>query len=99
MNAIEISKREAKILLLQNQVEENENNEDDIDIEELKKHIEEHQEQIEILSESTKQNLIKRQSLKEQWVEGYNTIMKIRSSIHERIQSDDAKEYLLLVIK
>ena len=65
----------------------------------LNKHIEQHKSQIEILSESTKQNLIKRQTMKEQLFENYNKITKIRSSIHDRIVSDDVKEHLLLVIK
>lgn len=63
MNAIEISKREAKITLLSNQVEEyqdKENSDEEVDLEEYNQHIEQHQAQIEILSESTKQNLIKR---------------------------------------
>jgi antitoxin component YwqK of YwqJK toxin-antitoxin module len=102
MNAIEISKREAKILLLQNQAEEDQDKENQLeeqDIETLNKHIEQHHEQIEILSESTKQNLIKRQSMKEQLFDNYNKITTIRSSIHDRIQSNDVKEYLLLIIK
>lgn len=102
MNAIEISKREAKILLLRNQIEEyqdKENNEQEVDISAYEQHIQQHSTQIEILSESTKQNLIKRQSMKEQLFENYNKITQIRSSIHERIESDDVKEYLLLVIK
>ena len=37
--------------------------------------------------------------MKEQLFENYNKITKIRSSIHSRIESDDVKEYLLLVIK
>lgn len=37
--------------------------------------------------------------MKEQLFENYNEITKIRSSIHERIESDNVKEYLLLVIK
>jgi hypothetical protein len=102
MNAIEISKREAKVLLLQNQTESDQDKENQLekqDIEALEKHIKQHHDQIEILSESTKQNLIKRQSMKEQLFDNYNKITKIRSSIHERIQSTDVKEYLLLVIK
>ena len=102
MNAIEINKREAKVVLLQNQVDdykEEEKEEDDMDLEGLKKHIEKHKKQVEILSESTKQNLVKRQSLREQWVEGYNQLMTIKSSIQDRFHSNDAKEYLLLVVK
>lgn len=36
--------------------------------------------------------------MKEQLFENYNKITKIRSSIHNRIESDDVKEHLLLVI-
>ena len=102
MNAIEISKREAKILLLKKQIDEHkgkENTQEDFDEESFNNHIEQHSNQIEILSESTKQNLLKRQSMKEQLFENYNKITNIRSSIHERIESNDVKEYLLLVIK
>jgi hypothetical protein len=102
MNAIEISKREAKVLLLQNQTESDQDKENQLeeqDIEALEKHIKQHHDQIEILSESTKQNLIKRQSMKEQLFDNYNKITKIRSSINTRIQSTDVKEYLLLLIK
>lgn len=102
MNAIEISKREAKVLLLNKNLEESqekENYEAGVDIEGIKKHIEQHNSQIEILTEATKQNLIKRQSMKEQLFDNYNKISKIRTSIHSRIESDDVKEYLLLVIK
>lgn len=63
MNAIEISKREAKIMLLSSQIEEyedKENSTEEVDLEEYNQHIEQHQAEIEILSESTKQNLIKR---------------------------------------
>jgi hypothetical protein len=102
MNAIEISKREAKILLLQKQIEElqdKENTQEELNEEGLNKHIDQHNSQIEILSESTKQNLLKRQSMKEQLFDNYKKIEKIRECIHERIESDDVKEYLLLVIK
>lgn len=74
MNAIEISKREAKILLLQKQIEElqdKENSEEELNEEGLSKHIDQHNTQIEILSESTKQNLLKRQSMKEQLFDNY----------------------------
>lgn len=102
MNAIEISKREAKILLLRKQLEDfrgKENGQNENNEEALNKHIEQHNNQIEILGESTKQNLIKRQSMKEQLFENYNKITTIRSSIHDRIESNDLKEHLLLVIK
>lgn len=102
MNAIEISKREAKAMLLNKQIEEcqdKENRSEDFDEDAFKTHIEQHRSQIEILTEATKQNLIKRQTMKEQLFENYNKITKIRSSIHSRIESDDVKEYLLLVIK
>lgn len=102
LNAIEISKREAKILLLRTQIEEfqdKENNTEEFDEEALNKHIEQHTNQINILSESTRQNLIKRQTMKEQLFENYNKITKIRSSIHNRVESNEVKEYLLLLIK
>lgn len=102
LNAIEISKREAKILLLRTQMEEfqdKENNTEELDYEALNKHIGQHTDQINILSESTRQNLIKRQSMKEQLFENYNKITKIRSSIHSRVESNEVKEYLLLLIK
>lgn len=80
MNAIEISKREAKILLLNKQIEEwqdKENHTEDYDEESLRSHIEQHSSQIEILTDSTRQNLIKRQSMKEQLFDNYNKITKI----------------------
>lgn len=81
------------------EISDKENSPEEFNLEVLNKHIEQHMSQIEILNESTKQNLIKRQNMKEQLFENYNKITKIRSSIHNRIISDDVKEHLLLVIK
>ena len=41
------------------------------EIAQINKHIQQQQEQIEILNESTKQNLIKRQSMKQELYENY----------------------------
>lgn len=102
MNAIEISKREAKVLILKKQLEENQDKEnftEEAKEDPLKNHIEQHNTQIEILTEATKANLEKRQTMRIQQLENYNRITKIRSGIHNRIESDDVKEYLLLLIK
>lgn len=40
----------------------------------IQRHIQQQQEQIEILNESTKQNLLKRQSMKQQLYENYQSI-------------------------
>ncbi|CDW74177.1 kinesin heavy chain [Stylonychia lemnae] len=65
----------------------------------LNRHIQQHQQQIEILSESTKQNLIKRQQMKQELYENYQQIKSIRLSIDQRIENNDIKDYLELVIK
>ena len=56
-------------------------------------------EQILILNESTKQNLMKRQSMKEQMYENYQSIRQIRENIGQKIENDDVRDYLELVIK
>ena len=76
MNAMEIRKREAKVFLMTKQIEDNEEDiqaakENTINIAQLKeemnqltKSIEQQKEQILILNESTKENLVKRHSMK-----------------------------------
>lgn len=55
---------------------------------------------MEILNESTKQNLLKRQSMKQNLYEYYQQIRKIKESIStDRIKLQDNKDYLELVIK
>lgn len=55
---------------------------------------------MEILNESTKQNLIKRQSMKKELYEYYQQIRNIKESIGtDRIKLQDNKDYLELVIK
>jgi len=49
--------------------------------------VEQQREQIVILHESTKQNLIKRQSMKQELYENYQMIKQIRASIDTRIQN------------
>lgn len=114
MNALEIRKREAKVFILQRQAEDiteeqksgkeniQEDTQPDQDTTELasiNKHIHSQQEQIEILNESTKQNLLKRQSMKQELYENYQQIKTIRSSIDQRIINQDVRDYLELVIK
>jgi len=56
-------------------------------------------EQIEISNESTKSNLQKRDSMKENLYKNYQQIRNIRDSIKQRIKNEDVREYLELVIK
>lgn len=51
------------------------------------------------MNESTKSNLVKRHSMKENLYQNYQQIRNIRDSIENRIENDDAKDYLELVIK
>lgn len=69
------------------------------EIAQINKHIQQQQEQIEILNESTKQNLIKRQSMKQELYENYQQIKTIRASIDSRIINQDIRDFLELVIK
>ena len=57
------------------------------------------QEQILILNESTKQNLVKRQTMKDNLYENYQDIRKIKDSIEQRITNEDIRDFLELVIK
>lgn len=115
MNALEIRKREAKVFILQRQAEDiteeqksaKENIQEDTqadgteqsELAVINKHIHSQQEQIEILNESTKQNLLKRQSMKQELYENYQQIKTIRASIDQRIINADIRDYLELVIK
>mmetsp|Transcript_219 Transcript_219/g.399 ORF Transcript_219/g.399 Transcript_219/m.399 type:complete len:381 (+) Transcript_219:972-2114(+) len=65
----------------------------------LERSIRQQQEQILILNQSTEQNLVKRHSMKENLYQNYQQIRNIRDSIEARIENDDAKDYLELVIK
>ena len=60
-----------------------------------------HKQQIEILNESTKQNLLKRQSMKQDLYKFYTQIRNIRDSISNsnRIKLQDNKDFLELVVK
>lgn len=72
MNAIEIRKREAKIILLEKQIEEyieGEKAEEPSEIAHVKKHIEQHKEQIEILNESTVSYLMSNLFIEAKFVE------------------------------
>ena len=106
MNALEIRKREAKVFILQRQLEDyiqqgapEDSPEEAAEIAQINKHIQQQQEQIEILNESTKQNLIKRQSMKQELYENYQQIKTIRASIDSRIINQDIRDFLELVIK
>lgn len=57
------------------------------EIEATRRQVEQQREQIVILHESTKQNLIKRQSMKQELYENYQMIKQIRGSIDTRIQN------------
>ena len=95
-NTLEIRKREAKMIFIMKQVEEIEDvlmsKENNTDAEQrhqyqdqanmLSKQIVAHRQQIEILNESTKQNLLKRQSMKQNLYEYYQQIRKIKESIN-----------------
>ena len=52
-----------------------------------------------ILNESTKQNLLKRHSMKQNLYQNYQQIRNIRDSIDARIENEDIRDYLELVIK
>ena len=66
----------------------------------LLKQVQQHRNQIEILNESTKQNLLKRQQMRQQLYEYYSQIRQIRDSIQtDRITTQDNKDFLALVIK
>ncbi len=92
LNALEIKKREAKVFLLEKQIEDieetrhgskenvqaNADGTQGNDVSFIRRHIGQHQEQIQILSESTKQNLLKRHSMKNQLYEDYQQIKQIR---------------------
>ena len=114
INAMEIRKREAKAFLMSKQIEDIEEtlegagkeNEYQVNIAQLEEEqqqlelqIKQQQEQILILNESTKQNLIKRHSMKETLYSNYQQIRNIRDSIESRISNHDVKDYLELVIK
>lgn len=60
---------------------------------------EKQKEQILILNESTKQNLVKRQTMKDNLYENYQDIRKIKDSIEQRITNEDIRDFLELVIK
>ena len=66
----------------------------------LLKQVQQHRTQIEILNESTKQNLLKRHDMRQQLYEYYSEIRQIRDSIQtDRIMMADNKDFLALVIK
>ena len=66
----------------------------------LSKQIVAHRQQIEILNESTKQNLLKRQSMKQNLYEYYQQIRKIKESINTpRVKLQDNKDFLELIVK
>ena len=111
---MEIRKREAKVFLMSKQIEDIEEtlagsskeNTQGLNLQALEeeqasltKSINQQQEQILILNESTKQNLVKRHTMKENLYQNYQQIRNIRDSIENRIENDDVKDYLELVIK
>lgn len=65
----------------------------------LNKSIQQQNEQILILNESTKQNLLKRQTMKQSLYQNYQGVRNIRDSIETRINNEDIRDYLELVIK
>jgi len=112
-NTLEIRKREAKVIFMLKQAEEieevlqrKENNSDNYaeqireQFDSIQKQITQHRNQIEILNESTKQNLLKRHDMRQQLYEYYSQIRQIRDSIQtDRITMQDNKDFLALVIK
>ena len=114
LNAMEIRKREAKVFLISKQIEENEETLEGVgkenngavnvpqvrsELMQFKKSIQLQQEQILILNESTKSNLEKRHSMKQALYQNYQQIRGIRDSIEKRIENQDIRDYLELVIK
>ena len=69
------------------------------EIETMTSNKEKQKEQILILNESTKQNLVKRQTMKDNLYENYQDIRKIKDSIEQRITNEDIRDFLELVIK
>lgn len=51
------------------------------------------------LQESTKQNLIKREQMKDELFTSYQEIKAIRQTINQRIKNEDIQNYLELIIK
>ena len=51
------------------------------------------------MNESTKQNLLKRQTMKQSLYQNYQGVRNIRDSIETRINNEDISDYLELVIK
>jgi len=112
-NTLEIRKREAKVIFMLKQAVEieevlqrKENNSDNYaeqireQFDSIQKQITQHRNQIEILNESTKQNLLKRHDMRQQLYEYYSQIRQIRDSIQtDRITMQDNKDFLALVIK
>lgn len=111
---MEIRKREAKVFLIGKQIEDIEEtlegsskeNTGSINIKSLEdeqvgleKNIALQQEQILILNQSTKENLVKRHSMKQSLYQNYQQIRNIRDSIEARAENADTKDYLELVIK
>ena len=109
-NTLEIRKREAKIIVLKQQIKENETetkteNKENVEVfkknmKQLEKQIGQHRHNIGILEESTRVNLQKRNSMKQNLYEYYQQISKIRDSIGtDRIQMQDNKDFLELMVK
>ena len=69
------------------------------EIEQMSENKNKQTEQILILNESTKQNLVKRQTMKDNLSENYQDIRKIKDPIEQRIQNEDIRDFLELVIK
>jgi hypothetical protein len=67
--------------------------------EEYASQIQRQESKIEILKQSTTQNLEKRQAMKKDLLESYHCIRKIRDEIPKRIKTGEIKEYLEMVIK
>lgn len=97
MNAIEIRKCNAKIILFEKQIaEEKTSDGEPSTTSEIVDQLEQHKE---IINESTKQNLIKRQQMKKRFLENYQKIKHIRKTIPNEIENPDVRDYLELLIK
>jgi hypothetical protein len=58
-----------------------------------------HEEQVEILNESTRQNLLKRHDMRQQLYEYYSQIRQLRDRIQSELQLQESRDLLQLVVK
>lgn len=99
MNAIEIKKCDAKIILYEKQQNEENTSDGTNEHSGVQDTIDQLEHNKQILNESTKQNLITRQEMKKKFFENYQRIKEIRASISEKIENQDIWDYLELFIK